>query len=174
MEEVVVLVDQAIGSVRRLVARLSPPLLDELGLVAAVRAFVAGLQAEAAGAGTRLTLDLSAAERDPRRLDAELEGAAFQIIEEALANVLRHARARTASVRLGLQGEAVRIDVRDDGCGFDVAAKLQERGHTGLARIRERARALGGRCEIRSNASGGTELQVVLPQPGVGVGAGPA
>jgi signal transduction histidine kinase len=164
--EGVALVDQAIGSVRRLVARLAPPLLDELGLLAALRAFVAGLEADAAEAGQRLTIDLQGAGIEPPRLDTERETAAFQIVEEALTNVVRHARARTARVTLRCRDGKLFIDVRDDGRGFDVTAKLKDREHTGLLGIRERARALGGRCDIRSGASWGTELQVVLPGGG--------
>ncbi len=157
------LVDQAICSVRRLVTRLVPPLLDELGLVAACQALVAGLQGDA-GLGNGTVIALEAPTLEGRRLDPELETAAFQIVEEALSNVVRHARAHTAAVSLRRQNGGLLIQVRDDGGGFDVAARAAEREHCGLLGIRERARALGGRCEVRSSA-GGTELLVHLPLP---------
>jgi signal transduction histidine kinase len=161
--EGVELLDGAIASVRRLTARLRPPLLDELGLVPALQAFVAGLEDEATTVGLTLALDAPMPAGPPRRGAPELEIAAFRIVEEAVTNVLRHAHAAGATVTVLRDRQRLRIAVCDDGQGFDVAAATGG-GRLGLVSIRERVRALGGVCQIESSAETGTVVRVELPE----------
>jgi len=96
-------------------------------------------------------------------LPAAVEVAAYRIVEEALANVLRHARARTCTISLtvaeGASGAALRIEVEDDGVGLPVS----RRSGVGLLSLRERAEELGGTCAVAASAAGGTRVAALLP-----------
>jgi two-component system sensor histidine kinase UhpB len=95
--------------------------------------------------------------------------AAFRIVQEAVTNVLRHARARRVTVELERERHAIDIAVRDDGRGFDVNdafGRAEAGGHLGLVGMRERASALGGTFDVRSAAGRGTEIHVRLPAEG--------
>ncbi|MBO0687124.1 MAG: ATP-binding protein, partial [Candidatus Dormibacteraeota bacterium] len=98
---------------------------------------------------------------------AEVQEAVYRIAQEALANVIRHARASSVSVDLGA-GEDGRLvlEVADDGVGFDGC--LEQPGHLGQRSMAERATALGGRLEVASRAGGGTTVRAEIPcmQPG--------
>ncbi|HEU4699981.1 MAG TPA: histidine kinase [Gemmatimonadales bacterium] len=146
------LVDTGIRSIRRVVADLRPSLLDDLGLLAALRSLVAEFGERS---GLDATLDAPAT-LPPLSKDAEL--ALFRAVQEALANVARHAAAARVEVRVAAAADEVRLDVVDDGRGFPCAdggdtqallAQLERAGHMGLAGMRERLAALGGtlRCE---------------------------
>jgi signal transduction histidine kinase len=87
--------------------------------------------------------------------------AAFRIVQEAVTNVVRHARARTCAVRLQLQDTALRLSIEDDGDGLSAS----RRAGVGLASMRERAEELGGTFAIQRRPGGGTCAQVVLPLP---------
>lgn len=148
------------GVVRNLMRRLWPAGLDDLGLAAALeglcehwrRCFPGGLEA-AIDAG----------------LDAageELRIQVYRIVQEALTNAARHARAESLRVRAGCEGSSapsLRIEVEDDGIGFD---GRQTPGGFGLAGIRERAESLGGEFRIESRQGGGTRLVIRLPWRG--------
>jgi signal transduction histidine kinase len=153
--ELLELLDRAISSTRELSRRMRPPLLDEVGLVAALQAFL-----EEQGRYTGLRIELAAPAVGPR-LAPEVEIAAFRIVQEALTNVARHAAASRVEVSVARGAEALSIVVRDDGRGFDPAAA--EEDHLGLVGMRERARALGGTLELRSSPGAGTEVRVMLP-----------
>jgi two-component system NarL family sensor kinase len=92
----------------------------------------------------------------PPRMEAEL----FRIAQEALANVRKHAHARGVDVRLGRRGRTVRLSVKDDGVG---GAAANARGH-GLIGMRERARLLGGRLQVRSRPGEGTTITAQVPE----------
>jgi two-component system sensor histidine kinase UhpB len=96
-----------------------------------------------------------------RRLKPIWEGTLYRIVQEALANVRRHARTDRAEVELTQRGDRLRLAVRDRGVGFDVAAA--DGGRFGLRGIRERARLLEGHAEIHSAPGQGTEVVVDLP-----------
>ena len=158
MGDTIALIDRMIQLVRELSFDLRPPLLDELGLAGALRDHV---EAQALRGG------LSASFRDeglPDRLPAELEIAAFRIVQEAMTNVLRHAGAHHVDVALGAKNGTIRIDVQDDGAGFDAfrrdGAGLNRVGLTGMM---ERARALGGEATITSAPGKGTRVHAALP-----------
>lgn len=152
-------VDRAIGDVRRLCLGLRPPLLDELGLEAALLAHARRLERDAG-----LEIDVSA--RDLHGLPVELEIVCFRVIQEALTNVLRHAKAARVSVEARVEGERLRLAVRDDGVGFDLktaAARGTMGRGVGLASMRERVGLLGGELEIDSRPGAGSEVRAWLP-----------
>ncbi|MDQ5852742.1 MAG: sensor histidine kinase, partial [Chloroflexota bacterium] len=149
----------AIADIRRLVYGLRPPALDELGLVAAIRQRAARCALEESTEETRtLRVDVQAPERLPP-LPAAVEVAAYRIAEEALTNVLRHARASTCEVRLAIEQGALCLEIVDDGVGL-----LVERpAGVGLLSMRERAAELGGACTVEPIPTGGTRLLARLP-----------
>ena len=152
----------ATAEIRRLVYELRPPALDDLGLAAALRTLAARYDHEAPG-GLRVDVEAWAF---PRSLPAAAEVAAYRICQEALTNVVRHARARHCTLRLVLTNEngrsaALSVEIRDDGCGLPV----DRRAGVGLASMRERAAELGGTCSIETVPTGGTRVTAMLPLP---------
>jgi two-component system NarL family sensor kinase len=148
-------VGEALEDVRRLVHDLRPPALDDLGLEAAVRQQADRVRSE---------VEVTVAAEDLAGLPAAVEVAAYRIVSEALTNVVRHAGAHRADVRLEAGASALTVTVADDGRGIgeDVTAGV------GLLSLRERAEELGGRCEVRCPDGGGTTVCAVLPY-GAGV-----
>ncbi len=100
----------------------------------------------------------------PRELSAGVELAAFRIVQESLTNVVRHAGAHRAQVRLDYRDDVLSVQVDDDGRGFDPAAVSGD--GSGLRGMRERARALGGQLDIQRSPSGGTRVSATLPLDG--------
>jgi signal transduction histidine kinase len=153
-----------IDDIRRVVHELRPPALDDLGLVQALNVLAAKIGRPEGGAGEattglRVAVD---APHDLPPLPAAVEVAAYRIVQEALANVVHHAQARCAVVRLKLDG-ALHIEVADDGAGFAVGRA----GGLGLHSMRERAAELGGTFSVAAAAGGGTVVHAMLPVEGV-------
>ena len=146
----------AIADIRRLVYALRPPALDELGLISVVREQAAQYGSE------QLTITIDAPERLPP-LPAAAEVAAYRIVQEALTNVVKHARAHTCAVQINLLGEGshrtLGLEVRDDGIGLPA----QPRAGVGLHSMRERAEELGGVLVMTSGH--GTRVSAYLPAP---------
>ncbi|HXG09443.1 MAG TPA: ATP-binding protein [Gemmataceae bacterium] len=160
LDESITLVERTLQDVRDLSLDLRPSLLDDLGLVPALEWYL-DRQAQRAGLDVRLDAEPLAGPVPP-----EVETACFRIVQEAVTNVLRHARARHVWVELRPSGEELRLAVRDDGIGFDVAAAEERaaRGASlGLLGMQERALLVGGQLQIRSTPSGGTEILARLP-----------
>lgn len=105
------------------------------------------------------------AQEDLERADGEIETACFRIALEALTNVVRHAKAKNVSVELSKADQFLHFTVRDDGIGFDLveAEKKVQRERLGLIGMRERAVAVGGLLECKSEPGKGTELHAFLP-----------
>jgi signal transduction histidine kinase len=100
------------------------------------------------------------------RLPADTELALYRILQEALKNVEKHARARHVTVRLTQPGAFVQLAINDDGIGFDPdhhPARRKEKGGLGLLGMRERATNVGGSLRINSSRNGGSEIDVRLP-----------
>jgi len=155
LEDCVELLDQCVAEIRTASYLLHPPLLDEIGLLSALRWLADGLR-QRAEIDVRLELP-GAMDRLPR--DQEL--AIFRVAQEALTNVHRHSLSRTAVVRLfEAQGQAV-LEVEDAGCGIDAEHDLAE-GGVGLAGMRERMRQLGGTLGVRSGPTG-TLVRAAVP-----------
>ncbi len=150
-----------IDDIRRVVHELRPPALDDLGLVPALHVLAAKVGrpvGAAEGGGLRVDID---APDDLPPLAAAVEVAAYRIVQEALTNVVHHADARCATVRLRLD-HALRIDVTDDGQGFNGSRV----GGLGLRSMRERAAELGGSLSVATLPAGGTLVRAALPVEG--------
>ena len=155
------LVDRAISQVRTISHLLHPPLLDEVGLVSALRWFLEGLS-ERSGIAVRLEVDPP----DLRRLRSELETAIFRIVQEALTNMFRHSGARNGNVRLAEQNGNITITVRDDGKGIEdgVIRLHPESVGVGIGGMRQRVAELGGSLRLANASPGtGTIVEVVIP-----------
>lgn len=148
------LLQAATGEARRLIGGLRPPALDELGLVEAIESLVA----EARAAGLRVTFT----QRLPAvRLPPQHETIVFRIVQEALANVRRHAAAAAVDVTIERADDRILVRIRDDGKGFDPAGVPEDR--FGLEGIRQRCRLLGGEPRITSAPGVGTTIEASLP-----------
>jgi len=160
LEECVLITDQALDQVRNLSLNLRPSQLDDLGLVAALR-WQIGRQAAASGLHTEFEAD-----ELNERLDATLETACFRFVQEAMTNVVRHAQARNAWIEARRNDDRLRVSVRDDGRGFDVAAATREaiaRGSLGLLGMQERVGLAGGRLNVSSRPGEGTTIVAEFP-----------
>jgi signal transduction histidine kinase len=158
VQEALELLDRTIEDLRRIIGRLSPRTLEELGLMAAIRKEVREL-----GKNTVMKAHLDLPE-DLGEVDHEIEITIYRSVQEALHNVAKHAHARNFTLRLENDGAFVCLQVEDDGIGF--AGKTRSRGRTfGLLGMRERIAALGGTVRIRSRKGRGTRLRVMLPLP---------
>jgi PAS domain S-box-containing protein len=144
------------GQVRTMAYQLHPSILDDLGLVVAVRSYCAEFSRRE-GIRVRFT---------HRSIDElvskELASAVYRITQEALRNVARHSGAKDASVSLRGTEDALILNVRDSGCGFNVEAARSQAG-LGLTSMEERARMLGGTLEIQSKPGKGTTVVVRIP-----------
>jgi signal transduction histidine kinase len=152
------LIDSCIKEVRTLSHLLHPPMLDEVGLLPAIRWFVTGFSQRS---GVDVKLDLPAT---LQRFPVELEIAIFRVLQESLTNVHRHSGSPTAIVSLGVEDSQVHLKVIDHGRGIPSQATRQEDSSigTGLLGMRERMRQLGGQIEIDSSGEG-TAVHVALP-----------
>jgi PAS domain S-box-containing protein len=153
-------VDRAIEQVRSLSLDLRPASLDLLGLEPALRAYLARQTAHA-GLALEFTNSLGG-----ERLSPTLETVCFRVAQEATTNVVRHARATRLSVDLSRTGGEVRVTIRDDGAGFNVAAAWERvfRGEGfGLAGMRERVQLFGGQINVESAVGSGTTIVVHFP-----------
>jgi two-component system, NarL family, sensor histidine kinase UhpB len=155
IQESLDLLDRTIEGLRRTIARLSPRVLEELGLVAAIRS-QARLLAKHTGMQAHLELPESAGS-----LDHDLEVALYRSVQEALHNVAKHSRARNFTVQLTVTNSRVSLQIEDDGIGF-LPRSSQQRGY-GLTGMRERTAALGGSMKVRSQLERGTRIRIAFP-----------
>jgi signal transduction histidine kinase len=142
----------------RLATNLRPASLDHLGLVAALRQYVEGLNAQGGPA-----VEFEATGSDRWRLPGDVEAALYRVAQQALTNAITHAQASRISVLLQRRARGAVLVVRDDGVGFcpdEVVAK----GRLGLIGMRERAEAVGGRFGVRTAANEGTAVTVEVPR----------
>src|ERR671917_626363 len=145
----------AISDIRRLVYDLRPPALDDLGLVAALHQLAERYGAE----GEQLRVSVEAPDDLPH-LPAAVEGAIYRIAQEALTNVVRHARAQKCVVRLAVD-EDVTLEIVDNGVGIPA----ERTAGVGLSSMYERTAELGGRCVVEPSPEVGTRVSVRLPLP---------
>jgi signal transduction histidine kinase len=153
VEECVDTIQSTLERVRQLSLSLRPPQLDDLGLAAALRSH---LDRQARVAGLASHFDATGA---PHAVAPDTETACFRVAQEAITNVLRHARARNLWVRLFEDDGRLALSVRDDGGGFDVAAV---RG-LGLAGMEERTALVGGSLELHAAPGEGTIVLAKFP-----------
>jgi two-component system, NarL family, sensor histidine kinase UhpB len=152
--------DQALSELRNIMANLRPAQLDDFGLGPALRWYVKQFQT----ANPQLDVELSI-EKLPSRLPPEQETVLFRIAQEALANVQRHAQATRVCLTLSHDGDGVRLQVEDNGIGFDPKQPPRHEPGSGLGLpgMRERVALVSGRLEIESAAGEGACITVELP-----------
>jgi two-component system sensor histidine kinase UhpB len=156
IEEAMKLLDQTIEELRRIISRLSPRVLEELGLLAAIRKEVRDF--------TRNT-EIKARLEIPKALaalDHEIEIAVYRLLQEALHNIAKHSQAQNFSVLFRREDGSVCLLIEDDGVGFAGKRVSRVRG-SGLMGMRDRVTALGGKMRVRSDAGSGTQIKIVLP-----------
>ena len=162
LDNVLALIDTGIRSIRSVTNDLRPSLLDDLGLLPALRSLVADF-GERSGIRTGLAVP---SVLPPLSREAEL--ALFRALQEALSNVLRHANARTVDIGISINRQGVLLQVSDDGRGLPTGLapeSLELQGHMGLAGMRERITALGGTVRLRGGTGAGALLEVLVPAP---------
>ena len=159
VEESIAIVGELMAETRNLALELRPPVLDDLGLTAALRWYTER-QAERGGIQTSFS-GPDFAERPPK----SVESACFRIGQEAITNVLRHANAQRLDVRLTTDDGELLLTVQDDGVGFEVAADedTSDRESMGMLGMQERASLVGGTLSIESEVGEGTTVRARFP-----------
>lgn len=156
------IIEQTLDQVRNLSLDLHPSILDDLGLVAALKWYL-DRHAERGGLVIKLRADLP--EPD---LPAELKSTCFRVAQEAITNIVRHANAKHVRVELHQHKRELELVIRDDGLGFEVepARRRAARGASlGLLGMQERIALVGGRLRIKSAPGQGTEIRATYPLP---------
>jgi PAS domain S-box-containing protein len=159
LEEIIALIDQSLQETRSLTFELSPPVLYELGLEAAIEWLLENIQQQ--GLQTRLEHD-----REPKPLEQSVQVILFQATRELLFNIMKHARATSVTVSIRRDQHSICISIQDDGIGFDCSkhgGKTSRGGGFGLMSIRERMTHLGGRFELESGPGQGTRASLFAP-----------
>jgi signal transduction histidine kinase len=150
------MVDDIVAAVRRIATELRPLMLDDLGLNAAIEWLAEGWSRRM---GVAVQLHLPAGETV---LDDAINIALYRMVQEALTNIARHARATKVCIEIEPIGDELQLTVMDNGIGFDEAL-IHREGSFGLVGMRERALMLGGQLVIGSSPSGGGRVSVRLP-----------
>ncbi len=152
------LLDQIESQIRRLSHELAPALLNDLGLVPALRYLFEGL---AQRSQLQISIDAVPEQRLPRRVETTL----YHIAKEALHNVVKHARATTVWIEFQRTTDSILCSIRDNGRGFDPASAAVQQAETGfgLIGIRERLSVVGGHLQINTANGHGTELVISIP-----------
>lgn len=160
LEELRQRTDDIVGNLRRFSQDLRPPILDDLGLLPALRDLAANLE-EKTEVKTWVTV-----EGQPRRLSPETEVTLFRIIQEALSNVGHHSKATHTEVVVKFESDRVAVVIADNGKGFKVPRRigdLASTGKLGLAGMQERANLVGGLLAVYSRPNEGTTVVVEVP-----------
>jgi signal transduction histidine kinase/YHS domain-containing protein len=147
----------AVDNLRRLIADLRPPALEELGLIPALQMV--------AGRIDDLTVTVET-DSTPRRLDDAVELALFRSAQEALSNIRRHSAARRVIIALAYRPDCVEVSIHDDGKGFAPPQRIEDfasEQHFGLIGMRERIQQLRGTVEVHSAPGQGTDIRIDVP-----------
>jgi signal transduction histidine kinase len=160
LDDSLALVDQTAERIRDVMANLRPPVLDDYGLVAALRWY-----GDQFTKRTGVSVEVAGEEPVPR-LTAQVENALFRIAQEALTNVAKHAQASRVKVSLDMSNTSLQLTIADNGIGFlvDRLAEPDDYQGWGLLTIQERSEAVGGSCQIISNPNMGTQVIVEVPR----------
>jgi PAS domain S-box-containing protein len=157
LHETSAILDRLLGQVRQISLDLRPSMLDDLGLVPALRSLIDQQ-------GRRASVEMRfSPENLPESLDAKIQTTCFRIAQEAITNALRHAHATHVDVDLRREEENLRLVIRDNGSGFDAESAQAQSAGLGLIGIKERAALLGGGARIISSPNKGTTIEVSLP-----------
>jgi signal transduction histidine kinase len=150
------LIKQTTGYVRNVMTDLRPPVLDDFGLLAALRWY--GQQFS-----SRIDINITVEGEEPEpRLTTQIENGLFRITQEALTNIAKHAKATGVTITLATEEQAAKLIIVDNGIGFDPAhlGRVDENPGWGLIGMTERAEVMGGYCQIESAPGQGTQVVV--------------
>jgi len=153
--------DHAITEVQRISSNLRPSVLDDFGLVTALRMLSKDFEKIHS-----ITTSFRETHAVPGPVDPNIEIALYRIAQEALSNAAKHARARSVKLDLDRQESSIQLTIADDGTGFGEkeAARARDEGHgMGLMSMRERSELLGGTFRVDTAADRGTTITVTLP-----------
>lgn len=148
---------EGLHEARRAIQALRASPLEDLGLSLALRNL-----AKSTAERANLTLDLLLPDRLDN-LNSDLEQGIYRIAEQTVANVVQHANATHLTVELTSENKCLKLNISDDGCGFD-PGNVEREGHYGLQGMRERAKMIGGDLEIQSQPGGGTTIQLIVEE----------
>lgn len=158
LDEVLTLAQKTLADARQAVWDMRPPALEETELAPALRSVL-----EQTLAGTSIAMEY-VVRGAQHLLEPQVETVVFRVAQEAVANVMKHAEARTVTVRLSYRLRGVRLSIADDGCGFVVDPDLRTyAGHWGLLGMRERASQVRGTLLVRSIPGKGTRITLRVP-----------
>ncbi len=156
---------RALNDTRRLILDLRPPVLDDLGLIPAVR-MLAESRLEDRGVAVSITTDGM-----DDNLPAHLKVTIFRVLQEAINNCARHSQAKNVRIRMRADGERLQAWVEDDGVGFDLASTMRSaegKAAVGILGMKERASLLGGNLEIQTQPGAGTTIMLDIPLREIG------
>ncbi len=160
VQELLEVVDRTIVGIRRIIGRLSPLVLQELGLIAAIRKEAKDM-AKSSGINARVAVS-----DDVGRAAPEVETAIYRVVQESLHNVAKHSNAHFVTIELNRTDDHLRLRIEDDGVGIsNVNASNSLRPTFGLAGMRERISTLGGTLRVESRKGKGTKILVSVPVP---------
>jgi two-component system sensor histidine kinase UhpB len=157
LQDSLALVNETTDRVRNVMADLRPPVLDDYGLLAALK-----WNGERFASRTGIAVTVKGEEPVPR-LSASTENALFRIAQEALTNVSKHAQATMVTMSVQMGKESIELTIADNGAGFDRLDSVDDRGW-GLLTMLERAEAVGGTCLIDPRPGKGTHVMVKAPR----------
>ncbi len=164
IRETLEVVDRTIEGIRRIIARLSPLVLQELGLIAAIRKEAKDL-ARSTGVRARVVVADNVG-----RLTPQLEMALYRSVQEALHNVAKHAHASNVSIIMTRETNEIRLLVQDDGMGIVAKQKNNAGQSFGLAGMKERISTLGGKVLVTSGKGKGTRIEIEVPAAAASTG----
>lgn len=153
----------ALNDTRELSRLLRPPVLDDLGLLAALSWLQRTLKQR-----VNLEVNISESGIDDQRLDADIETLVFRVVQESLTNIVKHAGVSEASVTLRREGDFLFVTIEDEGKGFDTEARMALGGSndsSGLRGMRDRVALFGGTLSVKSGENTGTKLAMQVPLP---------
>jgi len=147
--------NELVEHLRLLAHDLRPMALYDLGLEGSLRALAQSMSSERTRIGAEFHTPTP-------RLDEVTEIAVYRVAQEALTNAVRHAQCGNVDLELGVIGDTLQLEVRDDGCGFETERRRRGAG-SGLLSMEERALAIGGRIEVMSHPDAGTTVRLICP-----------
>ena len=157
LAELQTLTASIVEEVRRLMQDLRPSLLDDLGLIPAVRSYA---KTQLEQSGVKCQIDVQGVKR---KLAPPVETALFRIFQEAITNIAKHAEAKNSSIELRFKDSSFEARISDDGCGFDAVNSRTTWQTFGLLGIEERVAILGGTLRIDSQEGRGTKIHLTVP-----------
>jgi signal transduction histidine kinase len=156
LEELTKLSKEAMSDMRLLIFELRPPILEESGLVTALKSRLESVEAKAGFQADFETQGVLA-------LSPDQEGEMYRIAQEALNNIIKHAEANRVTIRLAREANCIRLTIEDDGIGFDPLA-VEHGGGQGFRNMQERAANIGGTCTFHSVPGQGTKIMIEVKQ----------